>query len=200
MAPPAPAPPARVLVHADESCLRNGMEPPNPGGNGALIEAPAGDSVARWDFYECSPSTTNQKMALAGAIAVLEWVRRQWQRADIVYVSDSEYLIKGMSAWVKDWQARGWRRKSGAIENLELWQKLVQAEASHTAHWRWVRGHAGHPKNEYANALAMRAAERQERSNGLVPSGFDAWLARQRARGGSVAADYDPDQELHERL
>ena len=195
-----PPPATRVLVHADESCLGNGTEPPNPGGNAALIEAPAGDSLARWDFFECSPHTTNQKMALAGAIAVLEWLRRRWQRADVVYVSDSEYLIKGMSSWVKDWQARGWKRKGGAIENLELWQKLVQAAAAHTVAWRWVRGHAGHPKNEYANTLAMHAAERQERSNGLVPSGFDAWLARQRARGDGLYADYDPDRELHERV
>jgi len=194
-----PPPATRVLVHADESCLGNGTEPPNPGGNAALIEAPAGDSFARWDFFECSPDTTNQKMALAGAIAALEWLRRRWQHADVVYVSDSEYLIKGMSSWVKDWQARGWKRKGGAIENLELWQKLVQAAAAHTVAWRWVRGHAGHPKNEYANTLAMHAAERQERSNGLVPSGFDAWLARQRARGDGLYADYDPDRELHER-
>ncbi|PYP29318.1 MAG: ribonuclease HI [Gemmatimonadetes bacterium] len=194
-----PPPATRVLVHADESCLGNGTEPPNPGGNAALIEAPAGDSLARWDFFECSPNTTNQKMALAGAIAALEWLRRRWQHADVVYVSDSEYLIKGMSSWVKDWQARGWKRKGGAIENLELWQKLVQAAAAHTVAWRWVRGHAGHPKNEYANTLAMHAAERQERSNGLVPSGFDAWLARQRARGDGLYADYDPDRELHER-
>src|SRR2546422_4220353 len=88
----ARAEPTRVLVHADESCLRNGMEPPNPGGNGALIEAPAGDSVARWDFYECSPDTTNNRMALAGAIAVLEWIRRQWRRARVLYVSDSAYV------------------------------------------------------------------------------------------------------------
>ena len=194
-----PPPATRVLVHADESCLGNGTEPPNPGGNAALIEAPAGDSFARWDFFECSPDTTNQKMALAGAIAALEWLRRRWQHADVVYVSDSEYLIKGMSSWVKDWQARGWKRKGGSVDNLELWQKLVQAAAAHTVAWRWVRGHAGHPKNEYANTLAMHAAERQERSNGLVPSGFDAWLARQRARGDGLYADYDPDRELHER-
>lgn len=187
----------RVLVHADESCLGNGTEPPNPGGNAALIEVPAGDSLARWDFFECSPNTTNQKMALAGAIAVLEWLRRRWQRVDAVYVSDSEYLIKGMSEWVKDWQARGWKRKAGPVENLELWQKLVQAAAGHTVQWRWVRGHAGHPKNEYANVRAVRAAEQQERSNGLIPSSFDAWLAQQRERGAYT--NYDPDLELHER-
>jgi ribonuclease HI len=192
------AAPTPVLVHADESCLGNGMEPPNPGGNAALIEVPAGDSLARWDFFECSPNTTNQKMALAGAIAALEWVHRRWHRTRVVYVSDSEYLIKGMSNWVKDWQQRGWKRKGGPVENLELWQKLVQASAGHTLEWRWVRGHAGHPKNEYANGLATRAAERQERSNGLVPSGFDAWLTRERARG--AYASYDPDEEMHERL
>jgi ribonuclease HI len=137
-------------------------------------------------------------MALAGAIATLEWLHRQWKRVDVVYVSDSEYLIKGMTEWVPGWIARGWRRKGGAIENLPLWQKLVQAAAGHTIDWRWVRGHAGHAKNEYANVLAMRAAERQERSNGLVPSGFDTWLAQQRARG--QYAEYDPDEELHERL
>ena len=194
----AATPPVPVLVHADESCLRNGMEPPNPGGNAALVEAPAGDSVARWDFFECAPDTTNQKMALAGAIAALEWLHRQWQRATVVFVSDSEYLIKGMRDWVAGWQARGWKRKGGAVENLELWKKLMQAAAGHTVEWRWVRGHTGHPKNEYANALAMRAAERQVRSNGLVPSGFDAWLARQRTQG--KYGDYDPDREVHERL
>lgn len=192
------APLTFVLAHADESCLGNDSTKPSPGGNAALIEAPAGDSVARWDFYDCSPQTTNNRMALAGAIATLEWIRRQWHHAHVRYVSDSEYLVKGSTDWVRDWQARGWRRKTGALENAELWQKLVQVAAAHTVDWRWVRGHNDHPKNEYANALAMRAAERQERSNGLIPSGFDTWLAQQRARG--KYAGYDPDKELHERV
>ena len=186
-----------VLVHADESCLGNGTVPPNPGGNAALIEAPAGDSVARWDFYECAPDTTNNRMALAGAIATLEWLHRQWQHAAVTYVSDSEYLVKGMTEWVPEWVARGWRRKGGTVENLPLWQKLVQATQGHSVHWRWVRGHNDHPKNEYANDLAQRAAESQQRSNGLVPSGFDTWLQQQRARG--KYAGYDPDREVHER-
>lgn len=186
-----------VLVHADESCLGNGRTPPNPGGNAALIEAPAGDSVARWDFFECAPDTTNNRMALAGAIATLEWLHRQWTHADVVYVSDSEYLVKGMAEWVPGWIARGWRRKTGPIENLAMWQKLVQASQGHSVTWRWVRGHADNPKNEYANDLAQRTAERQQRSNGLVPSGFDIWLAQQRARG--KYQHYDPDREVHER-
>jgi len=133
-----------VLVHADESCLGNDSSKPSPGGNAALIEAPAGDSVARWDFYESSPQTTNNRMALAGAIATLEWIRRQWKRGRVTYVSDSQYLVKGMSEWVEGWQARGWKRKGGALENLELWQKLVQAAAAHDVSWRWIEGHAGH--------------------------------------------------------
>jgi len=187
----------RVLVHADESCLGNDGSKPSPGGNAALIEAPAGDSLARWDFYESSPQTTNNKMALAGAIAALEWIRRQWKHARVVYVSDSQYLVKGMSEWVAGWEARGWKRKGGVLENQDLWKKLVQAAAAHDVEWRWIEGHAGHAKNEYADALATRAAERQDRSNGLVPSGFDAWLAHERTR--RRYADYDPDEELYER-
>lgn len=190
--------PPFVLVHADESCLGNDSTKASRGGNAALIEAPAGDSVARWDFFDCSAQTTNNRMALAGAIATLEWIRRQWRNAHVRFISDSEYLVKGMNEWLPGWQARGWRRKTGTLENLELWQALAQVAAHHTVDWRWVRGHNEHVKNEYANHMAIRAAERQERTNGLIPSHFDTWLAQQRARGKYL--DFDPDKELHERI
>src|SRR2546428_12634944 len=112
----ARAEPTSVLVHADESCLGNGTEPPSRGGNAALIEAPAGDSGARWDFYECSPQTTNNKMALAGAIAALEWIRRQWRHTIVQYVSDSEDLVKGMNEWSKDRERRGRGGETGPPE------------------------------------------------------------------------------------
>lgn len=193
---PAPAV-TQVLVHADESCLGNDRSKPSPGGNAALVEAPAGDSVARWDLFESSPQTTNNRMALAGAIATLEWLHRQWKHVQVRYVSDSEYLVKGITEWLPGWKAHGWKRKGGEIENLLLWQKLDQATQGLEVRWAWVRGHNEVAKNEYADFLAVRAAENQDRSNGLVPSGFDTWLAQQQARG--KYSHYDPDGEVHER-
>ena len=120
-----------AVVHADESCLGNGREGKNPGGAAALIEVLAGGGgrVARRDLYISAPDTTNNRMALAGAIATFALLSRKGRRLTVVYVSDSEYLVKGMSEWVPGWERRGWRRKGGAIENLELWQTLVRVSA-----------------------------------------------------------------------
>jgi ribonuclease HI len=185
-----------AVVHADESCLGNGREGRNPGGAAALIEARAGGRVVRRDLYISAPDTTNNRMALAGAIATFALLSRKGRRLTVVYVSDSEYLVKGMRDWVPGWQRRGWRRKGGAIENLELWQTLVRVSEPHAARWRWVRGHAGDPKNEYANDLAMRAAGEQMTSDADVASDFPAWLEQQRARGRYH--DYDPDAAFAE--
>lgn len=131
-------------------------------------------------------------MALAGAIAALNLMAGKGQRVRALLVSDSEYLVKGVREWAPGWMARGWRRRGGQIENLELWQTLVRSTERHEAQWSWVRGHQGHPKNEYANDLAMRAAREQITSAGAVPSGFLDWLGLKRARG--LYPDYDPDQ------
>ena len=187
-----------AVVHADESCLGNGREGRNPGGAAALIEARAGGGgrVERRDLYISAPDTTNNRMALAGAIATFALLSRKGRHLTVVYVSDSEYVVKGMREWVPAWERRGWRRKGGVIENLELWQTLVRVSAQHDPRWRWVRGHAGDPKNEYANDLAMRAAGEQLTSDAAVASGFLAWLEQQRARGRYL--DYDPDAAFTE--
>jgi ribonuclease HI len=187
--------PTRVVVHADEACLGNGQEPPTPGGAGGLIEVrvPSG-RVERRDYYLSEPDTTNNRMALRSAIAALEQLSAKGQRLEVRFVSDSSYVIRGMSEWVPAWRARGWRRKGGEIENLDLWQELVALAERHDVRWAWVRGHAGQPKNEYANHLATRAAAEQHQSDGLVESGFGDWLASERAKGRY--AEYVPDADL----
>jgi ribonuclease HI len=130
-------------------------------------------------------------MALAGAIAVLQLLSRKQKRIRTLLISDSEYLVRGMREWVPGWISRGWKRKEGPVENLELWQALVASAAEHEVQLTWVRGHRGHPKNEYADYLAVRAAKQQITSAGVIESGFDGWLAEQRAAGRYL--DYDPD-------
>jgi ribonuclease HI len=185
-----------AVVHADESCLRNGQEGPNPGGAGSLIELRSRKLIVRRDVFISSPDTTNNRMALAGAVATFALLSQKGNRFRVVYVSDSEYLIKGIREWVPGWQARGWRRKGGEILNLELWQKLVQAIKGHEPQWEWVRGHAGHPKNEYANHLATSTAREQVHSQGAVPSRLVEWLEERRSRGKFT--DYDPDEAFAE--
>jgi ribonuclease HI len=107
-------------------------------------------------------------------------------------VSDSQYLVKGMREWVPGWVSRGWRRKEGPIENLELWKALLASSRLHDVQWTWVRGHQGHAKNEYANDLAVLAAKEQKTSDGIVESGFEAWLEARRAKG--MYLEYDPDR------
>jgi ribonuclease HI len=131
--------PHTVVIHADESCLGNGREGANPGGAGALIELCGAGPVTRYDCFIAAPDTTNNRMALSGAIAALALVGQIERRATVVFVSDSEYLVKGMREWVPGWIARGWRRKAGAVENLELWQALVEVAAGHRLVWRWAR-------------------------------------------------------------
>jgi ribonuclease HI len=187
MSRPAPV----AVLHIDESCLGNGRDGATPGGAGGLIEVRTKSGVQRRDFFIAAPDTTNNRMALAGAIAALQLMAKKGARMQALIVSDSEYLVKGIREWAPAWMARGWKRKGGEIENLELWQALVRSAALHDVQWTWVRGHRGHPKNEYANDLAMGAAERQETSAGAVESGFGEWLKAKRDRGLFQA--YDPD-------
>jgi ribonuclease HI len=182
-----------AILHLDESCLGNGREGENPGGGGGLIEARDGQGrIQRRDFYISAPATTNNRMALAGAIAGLQLLSRKDARLSVLIVSDSQYLVKGMREWVPGWTVRGWKRREGPIENLELWKALLASSRRHEVQWTWVRGHKGHAKNEYANDLAVKAAREQTTSDGIVASGFDEWLGMKREKG--LYLEYDPDR------
>ncbi len=172
-----------VAIYADESCLGNGREGDNPGAAAGVIEyrSPHTGRLTRWDFWRSEPATTNNRMALWSAIEAFRIIAAKGARFRVVFTSDSQYLVKGMSEWVHGWIARGWRRKEGAIENLELWREAVERAQPHQVQWHWVRGHVGHIQNEYANFLAVRAAREQTRSDGALASGFDAWLEQERA-------------------
>lgn len=182
-----------VAVYADESCLGNGREGDNPGGAGALIEymRPGSGEIVRRDLWISEPATTNNRMALRSVIDSFRALSKKEKQFSVVFTSDSRYLIDGMTSWVHGWASRGWTRKTGPIENLELWHAAVDAVYGHQVQWRWVRGHHGHPQNEYANHLATSAAAKQTASDGLVESQFEPWLTSQRERG-AVRNAVDP--------
>jgi ribonuclease HI len=198
MTPGAKGIDALVAIYADESCLGNGREGENPGGVGVLLEfqqRPDAPLVRR-DLWISERATTNNRMALRSVIESMTALGRKGRQFRVVFTTDSRYIVDGMTQWVHDWARRGWSRKSGPIENLELWRQAVQAASPHAVFWRWVRGHAGHAQNEYANDLAVRAAGAQSSSDGLVESGFDAWLAEKAAKEKTVALDPFPDSSL----
>ena len=185
-----------AIIHLDESCLGNGREGENPGGAGGLIEVRTRAGIQRRDFNLCEPATTNNRMALAGAARALHLLSSKERRLLVMMISDSQYLVRGITEWVPGWMRRGWTRKGGPIENLELWKALVAAERKHAVEWSWVRGHAGHPKNEYANDLAIDAARTQVAHSTAVESGFLAWLDRHHKKKKYL--DYDPDAAFAE--
>ncbi len=169
-----------IWIWADESCLGvQFTDRDSPGGAGGLIEHWTARGCTRRDYWLSEPATTNNRMALRSAITGLALLRRPCR---VVFTSDSQYLVNGMREWIHAWARRGWKRKGGSIENLDLWKELAPAFQRHEVHPCWVRGHAGNPRNEYANDLAVRAARTQTRSDGLVESGFSAWLEQQREK------------------
>lgn len=172
--------PDLVFIHADESCLGNRRDRASPGGAAGVVEVWRDAGWVRRDYWVSEPATTNNRMALRSAIEPLNALKRSCR---IRFTSDSQYLVRGMGEWVAGWIERGWKRKGGTVENLELWRQLVEAAKRHDVAWHWIRGHAGHPRNEYANHLATEAAKDLSSSGGLVPSALEEWLLAERDAG-----------------
>lgn len=140
-------PPSTLLVaYTDGACSGN----PGPGGWGVRISA----GEAHQEAWGGDPMTTNNRMEL---LAVIEALERTPHTSSLTVFSDSQYVVKGVSAWLKGWKRNGWRTSQGAaVKNVDLWQRLDALTVGRTISWRWVKGHNGDPGNEAADALARK--------------------------------------------
>jgi len=140
---------AETEIFTDGACRGN----PGPGGWGVLL---------RYNGHEktlsgAEPMTTNNRMELLAAIQALESLKRPCR---VRLTTDSQYVQKGIQEWLANWKRRGWKTAARKpVKNVDLWQRLDKAAAPHEIHWEWVRGHCGHPENEFVDALANQAID-----------------------------------------
>jgi len=144
-----------VMIYTDGACSGN----PGPGGWGALLQF--GEHERELKGGE--RNTTNNRMELTAAIAALETLKRACK---VQLHTDSTYLRDGMTCWIHNWKRNGWRTTANKpVKNLDLWQRLDKAIQRHDIEWHWIKGHAGDPGNEAADALARQGLDAYGRDN-----------------------------------
>jgi ribonuclease HI len=133
-----------IYIYSDGACKGN----PGVGGWGALLVS-AGH---RKEISGGEANTTNNRMEMTAVIRALESLKRP---STVEVHTDSQYVQKGISEWMTGWKRRNWHTADGKpVKNQDLWLQLDALSQLHTIRWKWVRGHAGHPENERADALA----------------------------------------------
>jgi len=137
-----------VDIFTDGACKGN----PGPGGWGAIIRSGGHEK----EISGGENPTTNNRMELTAAIRALEALKKPCR---VKLSTDSRYVMDGLTKWIHGWRKNGWKTADRKpVKNADLWQALIAASAPHRIEWTWVRGHAGHPDNERADALASAAA------------------------------------------
>ena len=138
-----------VEMFTDGACKGN----PGPGGWGALLVCQGVEK----ELWCGEANTTNNRMELMAAIRGLEELKRP---CEVLLVTDSQYVMKGITEWMVNWKKRGWKTASKEpVKNADLWKLLDEQVNRHTVKWQWVRGHIGHPGNERADQLANRGVD-----------------------------------------
>ena len=132
-----------IIVYTDGGCDPN----PGVGGWGAVLLY----EDHRKELSGGAAKTTNNRMELTAAIEALGSLKRA---SRVILHTDSEYLKKGITEWMPRWRAKGWRRKGGALKNVDLWKRLDELASEHRVEWAWVPGHAGIEENERCDELA----------------------------------------------
>lgn len=142
---------AELFAYTDGACSGN----PGPGGWGVLLQAKDGEiTVKERELSGGEAVTTNNRMELLAAINALETLEKP---SALTIVTDSTYVKNGVTGWIHGWKKNGWKTAAKKpVKNAELWQRLDAAQARHEVSWEWVKGHAGHPENERADALARQ--------------------------------------------
>ena len=135
-----------VTIYTDGACEPN----PGPGGWAALLLF----GKHKKELSGAELRTTNNRMELTAAVRALNALAEPCR---VDFFTDSEYLRRGITEWLPDWQRRGWKRKSGALANIDLWQALAASLKDHDITWHWVRGHAGNLLNQRVDSLARKA-------------------------------------------
>ena len=142
--------PTRVEIFTDGACRGN----PGPGGWAALLVA----GKERKEVSGAEDLTTNNRMELMAAIRGLGALKR---RCAVMLYTDSKYVLQGITEWLPNWKARGWRTAAREpVKNQDLWELLDAAAAAQDIEWHWVKGHSGHEGNEYVDQLANTAIDR----------------------------------------
>ena len=140
-----------VEIFTDGACKGN----PGPGGWGAVLRSGGKER----DISGGEKLTTNNQMELMAAIEALNALKKP---CHVQLYTDSNYVRDGITKWIHGWRRNGWKTSDRKpVKNAELWQALVEAAAPHRIDWHWVRGHAGHPENERADALACAEADKR---------------------------------------
>lgn len=136
-----------VEIFTDGACSGN----PGPGGWGTILRAKGLEK----ELSGGEKMTTNNRMEMMAVIAGLEALKRP---CHVTITTDSQYVMKGMTEWLKGWKAKNWRTAARQpVKNADLWQRMDAAAQPHKLEWEWVRGHDGHPENERADQLAVQA-------------------------------------------
>jgi ribonuclease HI len=140
----------KVQIYTDGACRGN----PGPGGWAALLIV--GES--RKEISGAESATTNNRMELLAAISGLGALKR---RCEVDLYTDSKYVLQGITQWLPQWKAKGWRTASRKpVRNQDLWEQLDLAAESQDIIWHWVKGHSGDAGNELVDQLANRAIDR----------------------------------------
>ena len=138
-----------VVIYTDGACRGN----PGPGGWAVLLRT----GVKEREISGGEPLTTNNRMELMAAIQALEALTRP---VTVSLHTDSTYVLNGITKWIQGWQRNGWKTAAKKpVKNDDLWRRLTEAMRPHDVNWVWVKGHAGDPGNERADALARRGIE-----------------------------------------